>query len=74
MPCFCLQAPTRTHATFFDFPWDKKIDKAIWRGTRWCDGGVPQKHVGVAAVLPVSLLVTTSPHHCSHAVMQSFGQ
>jgi hypothetical protein len=32
------KAPTRNVSQITEFPWDQKVNKAFWRGTRWCDG------------------------------------
>jgi len=38
------KAPRRKLAWQFEFPWELKSDKAVWRGTRWCDWGTYQYH------------------------------
>lgn len=43
--------PRKPTAFKFSFPWELKSEKAVWRGTRWCDEGLPQHVVSGAAPL-----------------------
>lgn len=43
--CIIMASPCRAVAYTHSFPWELKADRAVWRGTRWCDRGAPHHMV-----------------------------